>query len=179
MSRSLPTRRVYSLQRRGRPARLGLGFTLVELMLVVSILGILAALVVPKYVNAQDDAAASALAGNVKMIREQITLYHAKHGVYPDDIDAGWFAGGVPEHPENKFGMPTIQTLAAANLSHPAQKVLYDGGAGAYIYNSVEGTFNARVGDKGSAAATLDFYNKVNNSSETALGNYGGGGGGC
>lgn len=156
----------------------GRGFTLVEMIIVVLVLGILGAIVVPRYVSAKDEAAASALAGNVKMIREQIMLYHSKHGVYPDEIDDAWFAGGVPDHPENEFGMPVIQTVAN-NLGHPAMKVLYDGGAGAYYYNSQEGTFHARVGDKGSAAATLEFYNKVNNSSETALGNYGGAGGVC
>ncbi len=146
-------------------------------MIVISILGILAALVVPKYVNASDDAVASALAANVKMIREQIELYQAKNGAYPEEIDASWFAGGIPEHPENDIGLDLIQLNPTAGLFHPALKVLKAGAIGSYFYNSVEGTFHARVTDKGSSAATIDFYNKVNNSSETALGNYGGGGG--
>lgn len=151
---------------------------MVELMIVISVLGILSAIVVPKYVNAQDDAVASALAGNVKMIREQVSLYYAQNGAYPDEIDISWFAGGIPEHPENVVGLDLIQINATADLYHPAWKVLKAGAVGAYFYNPVEGTFHARVADKGSSASTLDFYNKVNNSSEAALGNYGGGGGG-
>lgn len=153
------------------------GFTLVEIMIVVSILGILAALVVPKYVNSKDDAVASALASNVEMIREQISLYHAKNGAYPNEIDTTWFAGGIPEHPENDIGLDLIQINATAGLYHPAWKVLKADAVGAYFYNPIEGTFHARVADKGSAAATIDFYNRVNNSDETDLGNYGGGGG--
>jgi len=154
------------------------GFTLIELMIVVSILGILGALVVPKYVNAKDDAVASSLANNVQMVREQISLYHAKNGAYPASIDTTWFAGGIPEHPENKLGLPLIQINSTPGLYHPSSKVLAAGVTGAYFYNNVEGTFQARVADKGTSAATLAFYNKVNGSSETDLGNYGGGGGG-
>ena len=38
-------------------------------------------------------------------------------------------------------------------------------------YNNT-GVIRARVADMGSAAATLDFYNRVNHSAETDLGNY-------
>lgn len=48
---------------------------------------------------------------------------------------------------------------------------------GAFWYNKARGHVRARVVDMGSAAATLDFYNLVNHSQETSLGNYAGGGG--
>lgn len=173
-----PTPRANSPVHRPRlSVRLALGFTLVELMIVISVLGILAALVVPRYVNAKDDAVAASLAGNVKMIRERILLFEAENNAYPDLIDPGWFAGGIPEHPENNIGLPLIQVSVVSGLDHPASKVIKSGVSGAYFYNSAEGTFQARVADKGSAVATLDFYNRVNNSSELNLGNYGGGGG--
>ena len=115
-------------------ARWASGFTLVELLIVVSILGILAAIVVPKYVNAQDEAVASALAGNVKMIRDQVSLYQAKNGAYPDEIDTTWFAGGIPEHPENDIGLALIQLNPTPGLYHPVYKVLKSGVIGAYFY---------------------------------------------
>ena len=50
--------------------------------------------------------------------------------------------------------------------------------SGAYWYNPKVGTIRARVSDQGSQAATLAFYNLVNGSQETKLGNPSGGGGG-
>ena len=47
------------------------GFTLVEILIVVIILGILAAIVVPKFTEASDDAKLSALTTDLKIVRSQ------------------------------------------------------------------------------------------------------------
>ena len=73
---------------------------------------------------------------------------------------------------------PEVQVYTTSGITHPANKVLKAGVGGAYWYNPLNGSFRARVTDQGSAAATIDFYNRVNFSDETGLGNYGGGGGG-
>ena len=62
-------------------------------------------------------------------------------------------------------------------ITHPLQKVLKTGVGGAFWYNSANGAIRARVTDQGSSTATIDAYNLVNDSSESNLGNYGGGGG--
>ena len=153
-------------------------FTLIELIIVVSIIGILAAIVLPKFSHGKDQAAIAALASNVQSIQSKAAAEMAKSGDWPTAIDPTWFAGGEPDHPQNTYGIPMIQTVEVAGLQHPVQKMLGPGGAGAYWYNTATGAFRARVSDQGSEAATLKAYNEINGASETAMGNYGGGGGG-
>lgn len=60
-------------------------FTLVELLIVVVILGILAAVVVPQFSDASDDAQLSTLTTNLQTVRGQLELYKLQHkGKYPD-----------------------------------------------------------------------------------------------
>ena len=60
------------------------GFTLVEVLIVVIVLGILAAIVVPQFSRASDDANLSALKTNLQTIRAQLELYKIQHnGSYP------------------------------------------------------------------------------------------------
>lgn len=59
-------------------------FTLVELLIVVVILGILAAVVIPQFSDASTDAKFSSLATNLATMRGQIELYKLQHnGAYP------------------------------------------------------------------------------------------------
>ena len=55
-------------------------FSLVELLIVLMILAILAAIAVPKLVDASDDARESALATDLQMLRRQIQAYKMQHG---------------------------------------------------------------------------------------------------
>jgi general secretion pathway protein G len=60
------------------------GFTLIEILIVVVILAILAALVIPQFSSASDKARESALAKDLHMLRTQIQLFKAHHtGVLP------------------------------------------------------------------------------------------------
>lgn len=61
------------------------GFTLIELIVVIAVLGIISALAVPKFVNIQDDAKASVDAQNLKLIQNAVEIYSAKNGSYPSD----------------------------------------------------------------------------------------------
>ena len=60
------------------------GFTLVEILIVVVILGILAAIVIPQFTSASETAKASSLTSQLQTIRSQLELYQVQHnGDYP------------------------------------------------------------------------------------------------
>jgi general secretion pathway protein G len=60
------------------------GFTLVEILIVVVILGILAAIVIPQFTSASETAKASSLQSQLQTIRSQLELYQVQHnGDYP------------------------------------------------------------------------------------------------
>lgn len=66
------------------------GFTLVEILIVVIILGILAAIVIPQFTDASTSAKTNALESNLQMLRSQFELYKVQHDdTYPWDDGTG------------------------------------------------------------------------------------------
>ncbi len=55
------------------------GFTLVEILIVVVILGILAAIVIPQFTEASTEAKTSSLCTDLQTMRSQIELYKVQH----------------------------------------------------------------------------------------------------
>ena len=66
------------------------GFTLVEILIVVVILGILAAIVIPQFTNASESAKASSLVSQLQTIRSQIELYKNEHNDAAPDLTTNW-----------------------------------------------------------------------------------------
>ena len=55
------------------------GFTLVEILIVVVILGILAAIVIPQFTEASTEAKTSSLVTDLQSMRSQLELYKVQH----------------------------------------------------------------------------------------------------
>jgi general secretion pathway protein G len=74
------------------------GFTLVEILIVVVILGILAAIVIPQFTDASTQAKESALASDLQMMRSQLELYKIQHNDnLPDTTDQASFEACILE----------------------------------------------------------------------------------
>lgn len=64
------------------------GFTLVEILIVVVILGILAAIVIPQFTSASQEAIKGALQSQLQTISSQVELYRVRNAGQLPDADA-------------------------------------------------------------------------------------------
>ena len=82
-----------AVSRLGRRASARRGFTLVEILIVVVILGIMAAIVIPKFANASTDTKKASLSSSLHAVRSQIEFYMLQHGEMPPALSgADWTA---------------------------------------------------------------------------------------
>jgi len=143
------------------------GFTLVEILIVVIILGILAAIVIPQFTEASNDARESALASDLQMVRSQLELYKVQHlEKYPhlDESDAedtanfvnrltgrtdqdgkinanGAFGPYMHDFPSNPFVSANANAVSFGDAACPG-----DGTTGWY-FNKTSGRFSPNDAD--------------------------------
>ena len=148
------------------------GFTLVELVIVVLVLGILGSIAVSRASYSYKESIKVTLQTNLDAIYDTVELH--SRGSFPSAIESKWFRGGkLPRHPQAASGVGTVQVATDANRMNPTSKVLI-GSLAPYWYNSQNGEVRARVGVVGTEAETLEFYNEVNGTNASSLGNYDG-----
>lgn len=107
-----------------RTRRNSKAFTLVEILIVVVILGILAAIVVPQFTNATQDAQAGNLKTQLSSLNSQIELYRARNNSYPDfsqatvwdDLKTGGYIKAAPVNPFNNSSTVTVSDSGAATF---------------------------------------------------------------
>ena len=78
------------------------GFTLLEMMIVVTVIGILATLAVPNYTSTVVKAREAALKQGLFVIRDVIDQYRADRGTYPQtltDLSAAGYLRALPTDP--------------------------------------------------------------------------------
>jgi general secretion pathway protein G len=133
--------------------RMKKAFTLVEILIVVVILGILAAIVVPQFTNATQDAQQGNLRAQIKSLQNQIELFKARTNSYPTlaelnanptdpaDGTAGWGIlidqEYIKKAPKNPAAPSAVQSVVGATATN-AFGWHYDeatGTLGATFYN--------------------------------------------
>jgi len=81
------------------------GFTLIELIVVIAVLGVLATLIVPRVIGVQDSAKKAADDANEKIIRNALERYYVDNNeTYPDDLEDLVDDGYLDEIPDKASG---------------------------------------------------------------------------
>ncbi len=146
------------------------GFTLIELMVVIVIIAILAAVALPNFMGATERARESAVRSAMKTIQTALEMYATEHsGTYTDDL-----RGILPHLPGNQFpnspatnaaysigtnllqasgNPPTAPTLN----TNPGTDQQY---AIVYLYNPVENSYTIRGYNRTNTKSILELSNK-------------------
>jgi len=81
------------------------GFTLVELVVVIAILGILSAIAIPKFFGTTAKANRTAVEANLRVIESAATLYEAENGDVPESLAELKAKGFIQSEPEGPDGV--------------------------------------------------------------------------
>ena len=110
--------------------RLQRGFTLVEIMIVVAIIALLAAIAIPNVLRGRATANESAAIGNVHALVSSLEMFRAATNVYPDDWLGDMVTNATPDYAPASF--------AGANLNLQTGTPALQGFN--YDYNPASGT---------------------------------------
>jgi general secretion pathway protein G len=135
------------------------GFTLVEILIVVVILGILAAIVIPQFSDASEQAKMSSMVSNLQTIRSQLQLYKIQHsGAYTAITDNATFVtamtsqteadGSAPEAGDTVYGpyllkIPPNPFTDACSVDVGTATTFPSGSNKGWYFNNSTGAFNA------------------------------------
>lgn len=102
-----------------RPAQAA--FTLIEIMVVVVILGILAATILPRFIGATDDAKVGAAKANIAELESALERFNIHMDRYPTTDEGLKFLVEAPATDEKKWRGPYINLLRPDPWGNPYQ----------------------------------------------------------
>ncbi len=106
-------------------------FSLIELVVVVVILGVLAALAIPQFSRGASDTVETRLKARLGVLRTAIALYFEDHGAYPGQNPDGTFPAGSPDCVARQL---TLYTDAAGHTApQPSDTCCF----GPYLRNGI------------------------------------------
>jgi len=138
------------------------GFTLVEILIVVIILGILAAIVIPQFTNASTDARKNSVVSQLQTIRSQIQLFKLQHNdALPDLVTNQWnqmlnktdVTGSVNTTLTANYFGPYLETAPKNPLNNNTSVAASAANGVAWVYTIASGDIKAT---NQSASVTFD-----------------------
>lgn len=118
------------------------GFTLIELLIVVAIIGILAAIAVPNFLNAQMRARVARVEADFKSLETALEMYKLDNNAYPNDHDLDAYANG------HEHGLFSLTSPIAYMSSVPPNP---------FVLKDLASTFNFGSGNAYAAEGRADY----------------------
>ena len=119
-------------------------FTLVELIAVMVIVGILAIVVAPRFIDSSERAKVAAISSNLKMIRRALIEYKAVHGAYPPDQNGGIMPPEMAQFIPNDIWAQAITGIGVYNWEGPPGWANHEGiGVGSLVSTPTSPTTDA------------------------------------
>ena len=102
------------------------GYSLIELMIVVAIIGILVALAVPSFQHSAVKAREAALKQNLQTIRTVLDQHYADKGFYPPSLETLVVAGYLRQVPTDPFAETADAWVIEFEENPDAQSGIFD-----------------------------------------------------
>jgi len=137
----------------------GLGFTLIEILIVISIIAILASTIIPNFIGFDAEARITSTKSNLEALRTRVNLFRAKEGRYPDslgELTSVYYSDvGVRKPYLNKMPVELISNSKGNNkfVDQKSNENIDGGGGWIYLVDTadvkinVEGTLGKKWGD--------------------------------
>lgn len=104
------------------------GFSLVEVLIVVAILGIVVNIAVPVMMNAQAKADAAKVLADVDMIHDAVLNYRLENGSYPRTAGFGGMPAGLAPYLPAGFEFTYKDVRYRYQLQRRTKRIIVDGG---------------------------------------------------
>ena len=145
------------------------GFTIVELLIVIVVIGILALLVITTYSGIQAKARNAKRTSDIKSLQTQLEAFFSQNGYYPSNADmnsSSWLSSNMKSLDQNALIDPSSSSQSKTLATSPAAKV--------YAYQPLDSSGNScETTDTNCAQYTLTatYEGTVNGSSTDVVKN--------
>ena len=142
------------------------GFTLVELMIVIAIIALLAAVALPKFASATEAAKVANVQGNLANLRTSLAVYYAKNKAYPV-LGHGGIAitGNVGLEFQNFYSNTQLPLVPSGDNVTVARRSVINGangapntGVGGWKYDATKGDIRANLPSASGSPKTGGAY---------------------